>query len=181
MLAYHIPSPAKAPALVIRKQALERLSISRPLSRPVRGPTPTDFCTKASTTSQSKLRIDCRPGWHEVATGRRAGTVTGKECFGRVGDRPLSTKLLALLVRKFLERFPAQIFRSGLQVRDADPFGIFQVIQRIQDLVSRVASDVGSAWHSDHESCLWLHISPLCPGHSTLNAGGANVKNNRRT
>ena len=33
---------------------------------------------------------------------------------------------------------------ASLQVRDGDPFGIFQIIWRVQDLFSRVASDVSS-------------------------------------
>jgi hypothetical protein len=59
-------------------------------------------------------------------------------------DRPLSSYLLALPIRKFLERFLGQLAHASLQVRDGDPFGIFQIIWRVQDLFSRVASDVSS-------------------------------------
>jgi hypothetical protein len=43
-------------------------------------------------------------------------------------DRPLSSYLLAFPIRKFLERFPGQLVHASLQVRDGDPFGIFQII-----------------------------------------------------
>src|SRR5687767_7065498 len=42
-------------------------------------------------------------------------------------------RLLAFVVRKGLDGLPAQLFHSSLQVRDGDPFGILQIIQRIQD------------------------------------------------
>jgi hypothetical protein len=43
-------------------------------------------------------------------------------------DRPRSTYLLALVIRKFLKRFPGQLTHAGLQVRDGDPFGIFEIV-----------------------------------------------------
>jgi len=84
--------------------------------------------------------------------------------------------LLAFPIRKFLEHFPGQLSHSSLQVRDGNPFDIFQIIQRVQDLFSRVASDVGSSRDVDHESCLWRHISLPCHGHSMLGADGALVE-----
>ncbi len=100
--------------------------------------------------------------------------LTGMPCPG--DDRARSTCLLAFPIREFLERFPGQPAHSRLQVRDGDAFGIFHIIQRVQDLFSRVASDVGSSRNLDHESCLWLHISLLCHGHSTLGTDGALVE-----
>ena len=90
-------------------------------------------------------------------------------------DRPRSTYLLALVIRKFLERFPGQLTHAGLQVRDGDPFGILEIVQRVQDLFSRVASDVGSSRHVDHERVFGgISLSPVswplyacggrCPG-----------------
>jgi hypothetical protein len=76
--------------------------------------------------------------------------------------------LLALPIRKFLECFPGQPAHAGLQVGDGDPFGVFQIIQRVEDLFSGVASNGGSSRNLDRESCLCLHFSPLCRGHSTL-------------
>jgi hypothetical protein len=84
--------------------------------------------------------------------------------------------LLAFLIRECLDRFPGQLFHSGLQVRDNDPFGILQIIQRVQDCIGRVAADVGSSRDMDYESCLWRHIFLLCHGHSTLGTNGALVE-----
>src|SRR5918993_2586270 len=84
--------------------------------------------------------------------------------------------LLAFVVRQCLDGFPGQLFHSRLLVRDRDPFGILQVIQRVQDLIGGVASDVASSWNADHESCLWRHISLLCHDHSTLGTNGALVE-----
>lgn len=39
-----------------------------------------------------------------------------------------STYLLALCIRKFLERFSGQPAHAGLQVRDGDAFGAFQIV-----------------------------------------------------
>src|SRR6266542_2288082 len=55
-----------------------------------------------------------------------------------------TSQLLAFVVRKCLDCFPAQLLHSRLQVRDRDPFGGLQIIQRVQDLISGVAADVGS-------------------------------------
>src|SRR4029434_2651160 len=85
-------------------------------------------------------------------------------------------RLLAFPIRKFLDRFPAQLFHSRLQVRDGNPFGILQIIQRVQDLISGIASDGGSSRNVDHESCLWRHMSLLCHGHSTLGTNGALIE-----
>ena len=74
------------------------------------------------------------------------------------------------------EHFPGQLSHSSLQVRDGNPSGIFQIIQRVQDLFSRVAPDVGTSGDLDQESCLWLHFFPLCRGHSTLRTDGALVE-----
>ena len=79
---------------------------------------------------------------------------------------PSASNLLAFLVRKCLEHFPCQLAHSSLQVRDGDSFGIFQISQRVQNLFSRVVTEVGSSRDLDHESCLWRHVSPLCRGHS---------------
>jgi hypothetical protein len=84
--------------------------------------------------------------------------------------------LLAFPIRKFLKRFPGQLSHSSLQVRDGDPLGIFQIFQRVQGLISRVASDVGSSRDVDHESSLWRHISLLCHGHSTHGTDGTLVE-----
>src|SRR5829696_4359332 len=81
--------------------------------------------------------------------------------------------LLAFVVRQRLDRFPAQLFHTRLLVRDGDPLGILQIIQRVEDLISGIASDVGSSRNVDHESCLWRHVSLLCHGHSTLGTNGA--------
>jgi transposase-like protein DUF772 len=74
--------------------------------------------------------------------------------FDLTSKKWLNLYLLAFPIRKFLEHFPGQLSHSSLQVRDGNPFGIFQIIHRVQDLFSRVASDVGSSWDVDQESCL---------------------------
>ena len=71
-------------------------------------------------------------------------------------------RLFAFPIRKFLEPFRGQLFHSSLQVCDGNPYGAFQVIQRVQDLFSRVASDVGSFRHVDHERVFGgISLSPV--------------------
>ena len=55
-------------------------------------------------------------------------------------DRRLSTCLLALPIRKFLECFPGQPAHARLQVRDRDPLGVFQTIECVEDLLGGVVS-----------------------------------------
>src|SRR5688500_15879491 len=46
------------------------------------------------------------------------------------GRRVRTGRLLAFVVRKGLDCFPAQLFHSSLQVRDGDSLGTLQIIQR---------------------------------------------------
>src|SRR4029450_9206509 len=63
-------------------------------------------------------------------------------------------RLLAFVVRKCLDGFPAQLLHSGLQVRDGDPVCALRIIQCGEALISGVAADVGSSRDVDHEACL---------------------------
>ena len=77
--------------------------------------------------------------------------------------RRLSACLLALRVRELHDRFPAEIAHSGLQVRDGDSLGVFQIGQCVQDLVGRVASYVGAPGTLIMKRVFGMSLAPLAP------------------
>jgi hypothetical protein len=113
----------------------------------------------------------------KVVLEHHASLKCGWPCYSVAGqatpdkDQPLATDLFAFPIRKFLECFPGQPAHARLQVGDGDAFGAFQIVERVEDLLGRIASDGGSSRNLDRESCLCLHFSPLYRGHSTLGTG----------